>query len=242
MLKDFLKSCRCVLRDEAADLEAVVHMIDRTFISFMPAVVPDIWPLYALECTAAKSYIPADRRSHVCFVPVCAKDDCGLHDFERLLNCFYADEDLDKYECGFFGAELEETILLDIGKYRSKLNIEGAGKADAVYARFEFPNGGACHLFIMACAPEECWTDVIEKYGISCDMLIESHKGFGDWFTNTPIYDLFCNTEKRSLLPKLYFKGRYTSINHEGFRRLYDVPESLPHDGVSAVYATPWNT
>ena len=240
MLKDFMKDCTCVLDEERADYAEAIADIGDCYVTFMPEITHDMWPMYVLECTAAQKFVPAEKQI-VCFVPLGVHDWWGKDEFDKLITCFYDDVDT-VTNPNNYDADLIEAILLDYTNGGKKINAEGTGEADIVFTRWQFDNGAEVILLFIADTPEGCWQKIIEKYDMHCDMLIESHKGFGDWFTNTPIYDVFMNTAKPELLPELYFKGKYTSsLCAEGFERLYDVPESGAHHGVSAVYKTAWN-
>ncbi len=100
------------------------------------------------------------------------------------------------------------------------------------FATAPLPDGSAKFFFIVPETPNDCWKKVIEPYEIKCDIVIDSHKGMGDWFENVPLYKTMRETEAVNLLPNYYFKGLY--IKHDvpyGFSLLYSIPDLIIYQG-----------
>jgi hypothetical protein len=57
------------------------------------------------------------------------------------------------------------------------------------------------------------WIDIIEKYNIRTEMVIHSHRGFGHWFTSTPLYAYLHTTKMPHLLPRFYFRGKFIKLD-----------------------------
>lgn len=243
MIYDFLKSLACLLPEERDDYAQALERIgDKpAYVSLMPAVVVDLWPAYVLGRTAARDVAGPGGKTHICIAPLGAHDFWGIPGFEAQLSRFYADEDPGVGDGLLYGAELQEAILLNSDDIKHALSVDGAGKAQAIYAHYRFPDGDDVFFLGVADAPHECWVNIIEKYDIKCDILIDSHKGLGDWLVNVPLYEVLLRTRKRALLPELYFKGKYVPADAPGqFRLLYRVPESGRNDCESRIYAASW--
>ena len=244
MIIDFLNNCRCVRDDEQlefAELKQRLAALD-PFVGFMPAIVMDLWPQYVLNCTPASKFI-SGKDGQIYFMPLFIHEGWGIREFCEIAGRFYADEEIEcDDESTYYGAELTQMIMLDYAGGKEKLCVDGAGEANVIYARFEYEDGREFHVFQICDTADDCWRGIFDEYDIHCDMLIESHKGFGDWFTATPFYDCMVKPAKPELRPGLYFKGKYTSVYVEGFREIYSVPESRERHGTSAIFTTGWQT
>jgi len=96
-----------------------------------------------------------------------------------------------------------------------------------VYLRLSTKHDRIVHAVILIDIPYVIWTEVVERYGITTDILIDSHKGMGGWFDDTQLYSVMKNTSMSYLLPSYYFKGKYISRDApEGFNKLYIIPEA----------------
>lgn len=141
-----------------------------------------------------------------------------------------------------YDAELEESILLYNTGLSSGKSVKLNGLVyNAVYLRLLMSNQRLVYLFIIFEKPELVWTNIIEQFRIKTDIIIDNHKGLGDWFENVPLYKMMKETHQRDLLPELYFKGKY--ISHEapkGFVKAYEVRENKPHQCMSEIYYTRW--
>ncbi|MBE6679595.1 MAG: hypothetical protein E7598_03635 [Ruminococcaceae bacterium] len=242
-LVEFLAALHPVLSEEAQDFETLCADIAAKNIpvSFMPCVTFDLWPVYALQCTNANVHIDSYNGSMFYIAPI------GEHDFylkphlEQIMTDFYKD-DFDDFGL-MYGGELEEMLLLesqDIGTFFKLGDV--SEKANAVYMGFSMPNGAAAHILFLLDSMVNTWENCFEKYSVNCDALIDSHKGMGDWFDTTPLYSYFQSTQKKELLPKLYFKGKY--ISHEapkGYKLIHSVEESRDGECVSELYITDYD-
>ena len=239
----FFDSCKCTLPEETNDFQNVIkHLLAKpAFVSLMPAIHLDLWPLHVLECTNGRQYPAHDGRNHICFMPVGAHDFWALGYFTALIQAFYRDEDMAPYAAHWYGAELDEMILLRSEACTRTVRIESAGDISAAYARFSFPGGKRVHLFLLLTTAQDGWRSIFQQYRIPCDILIDSNKGLGDWLESTALYPLLTADPLDPILPAFYFKGKYISHGApEGFVRIYEVPESDAHACVSEIYQARW--
>ena len=71
-------------------------------------------------------------------------------------------------------------------------------------------------------------------------MIIHSHKGFGHWFTSTPLYEYLTVTKKPHLLPRFYFRGRFITTDDSPAGSLEsEIIEDDFIESRSAVYRLP---
>lgn len=243
MLIDFLKSCKSIFQSEIEDynyvLQEITDNID-AFTAFMPAVIEDFWPIYIMETTKAQKYNKHFGNS-IYVIPYGANDFWGVHGINSILRKWYEDDEINIGEdCGL---KIEETILLkslDIQIDRT-IDIDD-GKANTVYLKLSTNDGKLVHAVILIEKPHLVWENIIERFCISADLLIDSHKGLGGWFEDGYLYPKMKNTSIPHLLPHYYFKGKY--ISHEapsGFEKIYVIPEAEgKHWCECAIYKTKW--
>ena len=243
MLIDFLKSCTPALQDEKEDYNHILHELSYctdSFIGFMPSIIDDIWPVYVLECTDAVQF---NHHSHdsVYILPFGAHDFFGVHSLEKLIQNWYLHDEIPEKEY-YHDAELEESILLNCSDIQSKVSVDVQGNyVNMVYLKISMSNNRKVHILLIIEKSQFVWANVIEKYNIAADIVIDSHKGMGDWFEDVPLYGVIKNTKNRKLLPELYFKGKY--ISHEapeGFKKAYEIPEAKSNWCRNEIYYTKW--
>ena len=226
MLLDFLKNCTNVLNEEQNAYEQVLRqelMINGS-IGFMPAITNDLYPVYALSCTSVKRLVSPD----IFIVPIGTHDYWAMPYFEERVNEFYRDDEFREQ----FDIKLEEMILLNNSDMDKHFTLYNGIKYNVIYCRLALSNHKQVHLVAVPLTPRECWLQIIEKNGIRCDIIIDSHKGMGNWYEDTPLYRVMCETRRVDLLPKFYFKGRYISKEPPaGFRLKYVIPETIVAEG-----------
>ena len=225
MLIDFLSSCTTVLNEETPDFNNVIASLSRTSVSIglMPAITDDLFPIYSLVCTSANNFVSPD----VYIVPAGAHDYWAIPCFEDMVNKFYQEDHFREQ----FQIELEEMILLKQPDISASFCFNKDILYNVLYCRLTMPNNLPVHLLIIPSDPAGCW-EIIERYGLNCDILIDSHKGLGNWFEEIPLYRLMRETKHTELLPRYYFKGLY--ISHEapkGFKLIYTIPEPVSVNG-----------
>ncbi len=242
MLIDFLCDARPIFPEELRDfddLRAELN-VDAAFVGFMPAITLDLWPVYALGCTHASRFTGSNALPKIYFMPI-GVSDCAIYpSLCETIREYYTGFDeygdsTPKKKKGFFarlfsGKEddhpdapadrlysiaIDEMILLSAPAISdgSPLRLSRNCECNAVYFRLILPNGSTAHLFALCTSPENAWTDIIEKYGIRTEMMIHSHKGFGHWFTSTPLYEHLKATRMPHLLPRFYFRGKFITTN-----------------------------
>lgn len=243
MLYNFIANCKCVLNEEREDYRELLKDLDEMkscVIGFMPAITDDLFPVFALSYTSASKIISPD----IYIIPVGAHDNWAKPYFEEIVNRFYQ---LDEFR-EQFDIELEEMLLLVTPELKCFFTLyDGTDYNVAVY-RITLPNGLERYLVIVPLTPDNCWKEIIEPYDVKCDILIDSHKGMGDWFDSVPLYRVMRETSEIELLPQYYFKGLF--ISHDapfGFKLVYTIPDRIICHGrivdnwQKEIYAIDWN-
>ena len=244
MIVDFMKSCIPVLSEERTDYFDIIQEIENNidpFIGFMPAIVEALWPIFIMEDSHANPFNLHSGES-VYLIPYGAHDFWGLQGLDEFIHKWYDNDEI--YLGEQHGMEVEETILLktDVLQTERVIGVNG-NHANAVYIRLSSAKERTVHIVILIDTPHAVWTEVIEKYDVKTDALIDSHKGMGDWFDNIPLYSVMKNTSKPVLLPTYYFKGKYISHDApDGFSELYSIPEAKgKHWCECCIYKANWN-
>jgi hypothetical protein len=268
MFFDFLSSASPVFAEEERDFAELCGELrtDSEFVGFMPAVRLDLWPIYALGCTHASRFTGSHAAPKIYLMPI-AVSDCAIYNsITETVRDFYTSfdsKDKNKEEKqGFFarlfgknkpeeqetpdsmlcGIKIEEVMPLRAPTLRSghPLRLSRDCECDVLYFRLVLPNGNVAYLFAICDTPENVWKKVIEKYEVRCEMIIHSHKGFGHWFTSTPLYEYLTVTKKPHLLPRFYFRGKFitTDDSPTGSSLQEEVADEL-RGGVCTIYRLP---
>ena len=240
MFYDFLRDCRCVLSEEAADFHDLLAHVQHLPVSvgFMPAIWDDLYPVYALACTSAKKIVSPN----VYIIPIAAHGDFARGRFEQMVSDFYSDDTFrDQYEI-----ELEEMLLLSPPALPCSFSFRLEDtEYNVILLRITMPDDSEKILIITPLTPHAAWKDIMEAYRIPCDIVIDSGKGMGDWFEEIPLFPAMMETRARDLLPRYYFRGKHISHDApDGFRLVYTISE--PMEGVGdwekEIYATDWSS
>ena len=245
MFYDFLKECSAVLEEEMYDYESVLRRfaaVERTYTGLMPSIVEDLYPIYALECTSANRFVK-NNMPQVYFVPIEGHGDWAISGFNHLINNFYDNDEIDNFYREYYGASLEEIIILRSKGIEDHLTLSDGTGYCAAFCHLTMPNRIQVFVIILSMKPEDCWTQVMEKYDIPCDILIDSHKGMGDWFYRVPLCSAMKNSPKTELLPKYYFCGKYSwGGAPEEFEEHYTIPEEIfrANEYDKIIYLTKW--
>ena len=267
MIIDLLCNMRPIFPEELRDFEDLRAELnaDDAFVALMPAVTFDLFPVYALGCTHASRFTGSNARGKIYFMPIDVADCAIYRELCDRIREYYTGFDAndskkeeekqsffsrfkkkktgdgDKAD-GLYGIEIEEMMLLDSPDLSAStpLRLSRNCECSAVYFRLLLPNGSTAHLFALCSTPEHTWTSVIEKYNIRTEMIIHSHKGFGHWFTSTPLYDYLCRTKMPHLLPRFYFRGKFitTDDSPTGSSLQEEVADEL-RGGVCTIYRLP---
>ncbi len=236
MLIDFLYNLKPVFPEEERDFAALCEeLAGNSFIGFMPAVKLDLYPIYTLGCTGASRFTGANSLNKVYIAPIDVSDRAIYPELCATVREFYTDEakpeeSKNRFSLGRifsrekdrstpletrFDIEIEEIMPLDIeglaGSY--PLHLSKVCDCNVLYFRLKLPNLGAAHLFFICSSPEKVWQTVNERFEIRTDMIIHSYRGFGHWFSSTPLCKYLTVTKKPHLLPSYYFKGRFITEN-----------------------------
>jgi hypothetical protein len=268
MFFDFLSSAAPVFAEEERDFEELCRElhVDSEFVGFMPAVRLDLWPIYALGCTHASRFTGSHAAPKIYLMPI-AVSDCAIYNsIAETVRDFYTSfdskDEKDNEKSGFFSrffgknkteeqdqpdamlcnVKIEEIMPLRAPaiKCTHPMRLSRECECDMLYFRLVLPNGSVAYLFAICDSPENVWKKVIEKHEIHVKMIIHSHKGFGHWFTSTPLYEYLTVTKKPHLLPSFYFRGRFITENDSPTGSLEsEIIEDDFIDSVSAVYRLP---
>jgi len=203
----------------------------------MPSVTFDLWPVFSLQCTET---IPdkCNNIPNVYIVSIREAEFFFKDELEKIVSDFYNNDEFEAKHT--YGGELEEMILLSSSLFNEKLHIADiTDETNVVYMNFTFPNREPAHLFFVLSTTIEAWKSIFEKYKVACGVLIDSHKGFGDWMESTPFWNELKRTANSEINPAYYFKGKFTSNEAPvGFEYICDVKESRKDECVSKFYRT----
>ncbi len=238
MLKELLLNCKTILKDEHNDYAKVVERIPNdAVVTFFPLCWTDLWPLYVLECTDASRY---KSENNIYIAPIGAHDFYADHILKQIIEKFYHYDEIDPNRL-YYRTSLEEMILLQNDKIPHNIYIDKIGNVNVVYLNLRMKNDNEVHLFLIADTHDNVWKNIIEKYNIKTDFIIDSHKGLDDYFTRIPLYEIMKNTSKRNLLPQYYFKGKFSKDDAPcGFELVHIVSMHEPGESKSEIYLTKW--
>ena len=240
MFIDFLSRAEAVFEKDSRDLGELCAELNTgsAFVGFMPAVSFDLWPIYSLGCTQISRFTGSNSLPKIYIIPA-AVSDCFIYpNLRETVRSFFSDEEVENDEPQkkrepflssifkkktdsssrpdlLYGIRIEEIILLDHPALKNGIPLvfSPGCECNAVYMRLILPNGSTAYLFVICASPEDSWRGVIEKFNIPTEMIIHSHKGFGHWFTSTPLYEHLLKTRYPHLLPRYYFRGKYISTD-----------------------------
>ena len=222
MFFDFLSDCNCVISYEQNAFRNILQDISEreTTIGFIPAILWDLYPLYALQCLSIQGVISPN----IYIMPISAAN-CWAHPhFEQIITDFYEnDEYPDSYN-----TELEEVILLNSPVIDQSLKLNEEIQYNMALCSFTMPNSALVYVCIIPETPHDCWKKVIEHYVIPCDIMIDSHRGLGNFFYDVPLYNAMKKSISSRLRPHYYFKGLYNKTRlPKGFDLIYTIPEKI---------------
>lgn len=242
MLSEFLANCTVVLTGEEESFYSIRSnlSVSNPFICYMPSITLDLWPMFALQCTNVRSCISHDTAPIVYLIPIGAHHFWAKPEFCDLVLNFYREDDFPDHR-NIYNYELEEMILLQYPKASDSLVLAELGVCNAIYIRMSKSGVKDVHMFILLEDPSAGWKTIIERYEIPVQLLIDSHKGMGDWFEDIPLFQHMTVTSKPNLLPTYYFKGKF--ISHPapaGFHFLTAIAGSSANEPTSELFRTPW--
>ncbi len=242
MFSDFLANCTAVLTDEEESFYSIRNNLNarKPFICYMPSITLDLWPIFALHCTSVRDFVSPHTAPTIFLMPIGAHHFWAKPEFCDFVLNFYHNDSYPDHR-NIYNFELEEMILLQYPKAADSLVLAELGICNAIYVRLS--NGGVkdVHLFILLEDPSEGWKTIVERYEIPVQLLIDSHKGMGNWFEDIPLFQYMTGTSKPNLLPNYYFKGKY--ISHPaptGFQLLTAIAESSVTEHSSELFRTSW--
>lgn len=242
MLSDFLANCTALLTDEEESFYSIRSNLSasKPLICYMPSITLDLWPIFALHYTSARRYVSSNTAPIVYLLPIGAHQFWAKPEFCDLVLNFYREDDFPDHR-NIYNYDLEEMILLQYPEAADSLVLAELGACNAIYIRLSNDGVKDVHLFILLEDPLEGWKTIVEHYEIPVQLLIDSHKGMGNWFEDIPLFQYMTGTSKPNLLPNYYFKGKY--ISHpapKGFQFLTAIAESSGNEHTSELFRTPW--
>lgn len=182
------------------------------FTGYYPADFIDLWPALMLQ------------KHHYCdelllIMPIAAMHSCSpAHtDLEqqivRFLDTNSIDPKGDLYRWTWqYGYSIKRIVPLDPvtdATNRNCLDLQHLGRFGAVYMQVSHSRHADVHLLILEADPSECW-HIQEELERPVDILIESGKGMGNWFTGVPLYK-YIAMGPEGRIPRYYMKGKYMS-------------------------------
>lgn len=229
MIGKLLENCTCVFEYETEDKNAAsLRLSGIRSAVFMPAVTADLWPVYRLECTEDASLL---KEKHVWLIPAGAHQGWALKPLEELIRDFYERDEVPDGD-DLYGAQLEEMILLHGGGLPDGQFGGDLAPCSLILAEITM-QGRQVTLLIAPCTPEECWEGIVDRWGLRVPVLVDSHKGLGDWLTEVPLYDCL----KKSGFPEYCLKGVYTSCSApEPYTCFRSVPAPKKSAGECGIY------
>ena len=240
MFIDFLSRAEAVFEKDSRDLGELCAELNTgsAFVGFMPAVSFDLWPIYSLGCTRVSRFTGSNAMPKIYLMPAAVSDCLIYSSLRETVRSFFSESEAPKIEApkgkeGFlsalfkkkspeeeardllYGIKIEEIILLNHPALTQSIPLvfSPGCECNAIYMRLVLPNGSTAYLFVLCTSPENAWREAIEKFNVPTDMIIHSHKGFGHWFTSTPLYEHLLGTRYPHLLPRYYFKGKYITTD-----------------------------
>ena len=265
MIIDLLCNMRPIFPEEMRDFDDLRTELnaEEAFLALMPAITFDLFPIYALGCTHASRFTGSNAHHKIYFMPIDVADRVIYPKLCERIHEYYTGADTSKekeepQKSSFFsrfrkkkieekadslyGIKIEEMILLDSPELNSSapLRLSRNCECSVVYFRLVLPNRSTAHLFAFCASPEQVWKNLIEKYNIRTDMIIHSHKGFGHWFTSTPLYEYLKQTKMLHLLPRFYFRGKFITLDDAPIgSALQEEIEDDQNGGSSYIYRLP---
>ncbi len=239
MFIDFLSRAEAVFEKDSRDLDELCAELntETAFVGFIPAVSFDLWPIYALGCTRVSRFTGPNAMPKIYLMPA-AVSDCFIYtSLRETVRSFFAgngeetvsEKEKENFFSALFkkknvdaeirdllyGIKIDEILLLNHSALAQGIPLVFSPQCEcnAVYMRLALPNGSTAYLFVLCTSPEDAWRNVIERFNVPTEMIIHSHKGFGHWFTLTPLYEHLLRTRYPHLLPRFYFRGKYISTD-----------------------------
>jgi len=184
------------------------------FTGYYPADFIDLWPALMLQ------------KHHYCcelvlIMPIGAMHSCSLahKDLEQQIIRFHdtgsTDTKGDLYHWALsYGYSVKRIVPLNPvtdDSRRNYLDLQHLGRFSAVYMQMAHCEYGDVHLLILEADPNECWR-IQKELDRPVDILIESGKGMGNWFTGVPLYQ-HISLGPQDRIPRYYMKGKWMSYN-----------------------------
>lgn len=122
MLSDFLANCTTVLTDEEESFHSIRSNLSESnpFISYMPSITLDLWPMFALQFTSIQNYVSPGTDPIVYLLPIGAHHFWAKPEFCDLVLNFYREDDFPDHR-NIYDYEVEEMILLQYPKATDSL-------------------------------------------------------------------------------------------------------------------------
>lgn len=247
MIYDFFNSLHCVLPEENADYQKLLHVwrYKKFHVALMPAIT---W--YYGTCNLFDKKAGAEGKNLIWIIPAGQNDYYWLPQLKQRIVDFYDHDEIEIGSHSLFPEieveEFKECILLQSTDLQndSERTILGA---NVIFVHLSLSSGSDTILAILLDHQDRCWKNIIERYNISLTWFVDSGRGTEDYYARVNLYQLMKQTQFPKLLPSLYFKGLYNKGEiPEGFRFLYAMisqPDANGYDKwryFSGVYDTGW--
>ncbi len=248
MLIDFANDLTCILQNEVSDYQDILNILNQkdNTVLFMPAITrtDGIFNLFDKN-------IGINEKNMIWLIPAGQHDYFWLNILKRTISDFYMTDEAETNSNVLFPKvepeEFEECILLHSSCLQN--NPENTIlDANVILVRLSLTSDREALIFILLDHQDQCWEKIIENYHIKLNWLVDSHRGMGDYYLRTQLYQLMKKTAYPEVLPDFYFKGLYNKGDiPENFQFSYAMlsqPDSNGYDKwktFSAVFTTHWN-
>lgn len=248
MIFDFINSLQCVREDEVIDFQIILNdwKQRKTNIAFMPAIT---WP--GGICNLFDQKAESNNSNMIWIMPAGQSDFFWVNNLQKEISDFYETDEIDIDDHSDFpgieSEEFDECILLHSNDIQSDSERVILG-ANVILIRLSLSSYRETLIFIVLDHQDICWKNIIEKYHIALNWLVDSGRGTEDYYVRTNLYQLMKQSSYPELLPALYFKGLYNKGEvPENFQFRYAMLSQPDEDGYdkwehfSAVFDVGWN-
>ncbi len=248
MLIDFANDLTCILQNEVSDYQDILNILNQkdNTVLFMPAITrtDGIFNLFDKN-------IGNDGKNMIWLVPAGQHDYFWLNTLKRTITDFYLTDEIETDSNPLFPGvepeEFEECILLHSNCLQNDPE-NTILDANVILVRLSLTSDREAIIFILLDHQDQYWERIIENYHIKLNWIVDSHRGMGDYYLQTHLYQLMKKTTYPEVLPDFYFKGLYNKGDiPDNFQFCYAMLSQPDSDGYdkwktfSAVFTTHWN-
>ena len=202
------------LNELASDSPARQPGPSSLFTGYYPADVIDLWPAYVIQ-----KWDPRRRLEPLLIMPIGQMDQAEHRDLEQQMIRFLDTASINPQSTLARWSQMYDYCVkricpLDPITEESSgrcLDLPPLGQFKGAYMQLSHTDYQDVHLLILEADPSDCWR-IQSKLKRPIDILIESGKGMGNWFTDIPLYQ-YIALGPGSRIPSYYMKGKYMSYD-----------------------------